>query len=164
MGHRIATAAVRTLPRGLNIMTISERNPTIFYILLTYTATCAQNLVIEMVRAWEAFSVSGPTGEVLADPGKYYADAATPLSLVKNSITVALAMISDGIIVRPRFCYPPAHSQYEDQAHTYITCGVVQVWRTFVVWNFSIIVIALTVALFCADLGRSEFRQCVVIY
>ncbi len=54
-----------------------------------------------MVRAWEAFSVSGPTGNILADPAKYYANAATPLSLVKNSITVALVMISDGIIVHP---------------------------------------------------------------
>ncbi|KAI0794179.1 hypothetical protein C8Q74DRAFT_561719 [Fomes fomentarius] len=83
------------------------------------------DLVIEMVRAWKAFSVSGPTGNILADPAKYYANAATPLSLVKNSITVALVMISDGIIV----------------------------YRTFVVWNFSIVVMALAVSLFCADLA-----------
>lgn len=52
------------------------------------------------MRAWHAFSVSGPTGDILADPAKFYSNAATPESLVKNSITVALAIISDVIIVR----------------------------------------------------------------
>lgn len=58
-----------------------------------------------MVRAWDAFSVAGAKGEILANPAKFYSNPATPESLLKNSITVALAVVSDGIIVRPRVCY-----------------------------------------------------------
>ncbi|KAI0739202.1 hypothetical protein C8Q80DRAFT_236948 [Daedaleopsis nitida] len=78
-----------------------------------------------MVRAYHAFSVSGAKGELLANPGLFYADAATPESLLKNSITVALAIISDIIIV----------------------------YRTFIVWNFSFTVIAIPIALLCADIA-----------
>ncbi|KAI0760050.1 hypothetical protein C8Q74DRAFT_1220819 [Fomes fomentarius] len=91
----------------------------------------AVDLVTEMVRAWDAFSVAGAKGEVLANPAKFYSNPATPESLVKNSITVALAVISDGIIV----------------------------YRTFVVWNFSILIIAVPVGLLCADVGTSTSVQ-----
>ncbi|KAI0760049.1 hypothetical protein C8Q74DRAFT_1208601 [Fomes fomentarius] len=85
----------------------------------------AVDLIVELVRAWHAFSVSGPTGDILADPAKFYSNAATPESLVKNSITVALAIISD----------------------------VIMVYRTFIVWNFSMWTILLPSALLCADIA-----------
>ncbi|KAI0739192.1 hypothetical protein C8Q80DRAFT_236278 [Daedaleopsis nitida] len=82
-------------------------------------------LVNGMVRAYQAFGVSGANGEIAPDPNLYYANSSTPLSLLKNSMIVALAIISDFIIV----------------------------YRTFIVWNFSFLVIAIPAGLLCADIA-----------
>ncbi|KAI0739180.1 hypothetical protein C8Q80DRAFT_1275331 [Daedaleopsis nitida] len=81
-------------------------------------------LINGMVRDYHAFGVSGAKGEIQPNPTLFYADSATPLSLLKNSMIVALAIISDLIIV----------------------------YRTFIVWNRSLLVIVVPVGLLCADI------------
>ncbi|KAI0739179.1 hypothetical protein C8Q80DRAFT_235173 [Daedaleopsis nitida] len=81
-------------------------------------------LITGMIREYNAFGVTGAKGEIPPNPTLFYANSATPLSLLKNSIIVALAIISDIIIV----------------------------YRTFIVWNCSILVIVAPVGLLCADI------------
>ncbi|KAI0739188.1 hypothetical protein C8Q80DRAFT_1204699 [Daedaleopsis nitida] len=76
-----------------------------------------------MVRAYSAFSVSGAMGQIGPNPSLFFANSTTPLSLVKNSLTVALAIISDIIIV----------------------------YRTYVVWSCNLCIIAIPVGLLCTD-------------
>ena len=82
-----------------------------------------------MYRAYHAFSVSGPRGQVLPNPSTFYANAASPESLVKNSITVALAIISDFIIV----------------------------YRTFIVWNFNWLIVFVPIGLLLGDIGTYAY-------
>ncbi len=91
----------------------------------TYPVHCRQDLIVEMYRGYHAFSVSGPKGGTLPNPSAFYANAATPESLVKNSITVSLAIISDVIIV----------------------------YRTFIVWNFNYLVVLIPIGLLFGDIG-----------
>ena len=51
-----------------------------------------------MVRGYHAFGVHGAQ---LPNPDLFFANPATPESLVKNGITTCLAMISDAIMVCP---------------------------------------------------------------
>ncbi|RDX42193.1 hypothetical protein OH76DRAFT_1363262 [Lentinus brumalis] len=85
----------------------------------------ATDLIVEMYRGYHAFSVSGPKGGTLPNPSAFYANAATPESLVKNSITVSLAIISDVIIV----------------------------YRTFIVWNFNYLVVLIPIGLLFGDIA-----------
>ncbi|KAI0716369.1 hypothetical protein C8Q76DRAFT_617501 [Earliella scabrosa] len=79
-------------------------------------------LVCDLLLAYEANFVDTLDGRPNAT--FVYADVASPLSLIKNTATVALAIISDGIMV----------------------------YRTFVVWDLKVIVIILPVILLLADL------------
>ncbi|KAI0739187.1 hypothetical protein C8Q80DRAFT_235591 [Daedaleopsis nitida] len=69
--------------------------------------------------------VSGAKGEILPNPSLFYADVTTAPSLIKNSLTVALAIISDFIIV----------------------------YRTYVVWSASVWIILIPTGLLCADIA-----------
>lgn len=55
-----------------------------------------QDLIVEIWRGYHAFSVKG---KMLPNPSLFYADPATPESLVKNALNVIVALISDAIIV-----------------------------------------------------------------
>ncbi|KAI0742018.1 hypothetical protein C8Q80DRAFT_171004 [Daedaleopsis nitida] len=83
------------------------------------------SLVVEMVRGWTAFSVPDGGPEVRPNPAEFYSHAATPLSLVKNSINVIAGIISDAIIV----------------------------YRTFIVWNCNYWIIIVPVLVFLADVA-----------
>ena len=54
-----------------------------------------------MIKAYQAWCVNSNTG--LPNPTPVYADVASVMSLIKNGATVALALISDFIMVRR--CY-----------------------------------------------------------
>lgn len=62
----------------------------------TLTRRAIQDLIVEIWRGYHAFSVKG---KELPNPSLFYADPATPESLVKNALNVIVALISDAIIV-----------------------------------------------------------------
>ncbi|RPD64514.1 hypothetical protein L226DRAFT_506273 [Lentinus tigrinus ALCF2SS1-7] len=86
-------------------------------------AIVTTDAIIEMHRAYHAFSVPGPN--ILPNPSAAYVDPATPESLVKNSITVALAIISDVVIV----------------------------YRTFIVWDSNYVIILIPMGLLFSDIA-----------
>ena len=97
---------------------------------------------MEMHRSYHAYSV--PDMKSPPNPAAAYADPATPESLVKNSITVALAIISDVIIV----------------------------YRTYVVWDFRYSIVLVPTGLLFGDVGKCaprgaadlEYRVLVISY
>ncbi|TFK81015.1 hypothetical protein K466DRAFT_502877 [Polyporus arcularius HHB13444] len=80
------------------------------------------SLAVEMSRAYGAYSVHPPD---LPNPSLYYANAASTGSLIKNTINVVQAIISDAVIV----------------------------YRTFIVWNSNYFVIILPILILMADAG-----------
>ena len=54
---------------------------------------------MEMERVYISFRVSGETGATPGDPAKFWANPTTTGSMIKNTITILLAIISDFIIV-----------------------------------------------------------------
>ncbi|RPD53160.1 hypothetical protein L226DRAFT_522578 [Lentinus tigrinus ALCF2SS1-7] len=87
-----------------------------------FFALTVTGLVVEMHRGYQAFSVHPPE---LPNPSRFFADASSTGSLIKNGINVVQAIISDMVIV----------------------------YRTFIVWNCSYLVIILPVLVFLADAG-----------
>ncbi|KAI0720839.1 hypothetical protein C8T65DRAFT_567221 [Cerioporus squamosus] len=85
-----------------------------------FFALTVTSLIVEMHRAYEAYSVN-PLA--LPNPTKYYANAASPQSLIKNTINVVQAIISDAVIV----------------------------YRTWVVWNGNYFVIIVPFLTLIAD-------------
>lgn len=83
-----------------------------------------------MHRSYHAYSV--PDMKSPPNPAAAYADPATPESLVKNSITVALAIISDVIIV----------------------------YRTYVVWDFRYSIVLVPTGLLFGDVGKCAPSRC----
>ncbi|KAI0717084.1 hypothetical protein C8Q76DRAFT_648331 [Earliella scabrosa] len=81
-------------------------------------------LINRMIRAYHAFGLSGSMGEIPPNPTAFYTNSAAPESLINNSMTVALAIISDVIIV----------------------------YRTYIVWNSNLWVIVVPIVLLCADI------------
>ena len=99
-----------------------------------------------MLRVYHSFCVSGPKGTILADPAKFYADPTTMGSMGTNTITIVLAIISDFIIVSATLLNPRDPSLIIP--HT-------QVYRTYIVWHRSVVIIVLPVALLLGDIGTS---------
>ncbi len=95
-----------------------------------------------MVLAYEAFS-SSPGRET--NPWKVYADVGGTLSLLKNASTIALAIISDCIIV----CGTSAWISID----SILTWWCSKVYRTFLVWGSKIPVVLIPVVLLFADIG-----------
>lgn len=62
----------------------------------TLMRLAVQDLIVEIWRGYHAFSVKG---KMLPNPSLFYADPATPESLVKNALNIIVALISDAIIV-----------------------------------------------------------------
>lgn len=60
-----------------------------------------QSIVVEMQRGWEAFSIHPPN---LPNPSLFFANASSTGSLIKNSINVVQAIISDVVIVSHVYC------------------------------------------------------------
>ncbi|KAI0716386.1 hypothetical protein C8Q76DRAFT_616742 [Earliella scabrosa] len=83
------------------------------------------DLAVEMERVYISFRVSGETGATPGDPAKFWANPTTTGSMIKNTITILLAIISDFIIV----------------------------WRTYVIWQRNILVILGPVVLLLADIA-----------
>ncbi|KAI0676597.1 hypothetical protein C8Q78DRAFT_34271 [Trametes maxima] len=84
--------------------------------------TTVIDLVVEMVRGYHAFSVKGKEPP---NPALFYADPATPESLLKNALNVVVAVVSDGIIV----------------------------YRTFIVWNMNLAVVLVPTATVFANIA-----------
>ncbi|KAI0642526.1 hypothetical protein C8Q79DRAFT_917316 [Trametes meyenii] len=84
--------------------------------------TTVIDLVVEMIRGYRAFSVKGTEPP---NPAHFYADPATPASLLKNALNVIVAVVSDGIIV----------------------------YRTFIVWNMNLAVILIPTATILANIA-----------
>ena len=64
----------------------------------------SQALVTNVMWGYQAFATHGP--EAVADPGQVYGDVASTVSLIRNGTTVALAILSDlimvSMLIRPR--------------------------------------------------------------
>lgn len=54
-----------------------------------------QDVIVELIRGYHAFGVHG---DERPDPASFFADPATSESMVKNSLTTSLAIISDIIM------------------------------------------------------------------
>ncbi|KAI0760067.1 hypothetical protein C8Q74DRAFT_1208800 [Fomes fomentarius] len=83
------------------------------------------DLVVEVIRGYQALAVSGPKGAILADPAAFWANPATTGSMIKNTVTIVLAIISDCIMV----------------------------YRTYIVYNMNWLVIVAPVGLLLGDIG-----------
>ncbi|KAI0716362.1 hypothetical protein C8Q76DRAFT_404844 [Earliella scabrosa] len=79
-------------------------------------------LISNVVWGYQAFATHGL--DAVADPGKVYADVASTVSLIRNGTTVALAILSD----------------------------LIMVYRTFVVWGHSVVMVIVPVLLLLADI------------
>ncbi|TFK91221.1 hypothetical protein K466DRAFT_483239 [Polyporus arcularius HHB13444] len=87
-----------------------------------FFALTVTGLVVELDRGYEAFSIHPPA---LPNPSHFFANAASSGSLIKNTINVVLAIISDAVIV----------------------------YRTFIVWNCNYFAIILPILVLFADAG-----------
>ena len=86
-------------------------------------------------------------GEIPPNPTAFYTNSAAPESLINNSMTVALAIISDVIIVSDLVVVTP-------HARGLRSSG--QVYRTYIVWNSNLWVIVVPIVLLCADIGTYD--------
>ncbi|KAI0754219.1 hypothetical protein C8Q80DRAFT_1137674 [Daedaleopsis nitida] len=94
----------------------------LFFVLTTLS------IVGDAIRGYEAFSAPDDPN-VLPNPSLYYRDVATPLSLMKNSIIILGALLSDAVIV----------------------------YRTYVVWSGSYLATSLPFLLLLADFAWGIF-------
>ena len=104
-----------------------------------------QGLVVELDRGYDAFSIHPPA---LPNPSHFFANAASTGSLIKNTINVVLAIVSDAVIVRP-----------VSRASQGILLTESQVYRTFIVWNCNYFAIILPILVLFADAGMSVHRM-----